>query len=215
MKLDADAQRARRFVVVALLALAASACDSRTPEPEAEPAPAAEDTQQVFWERLTTLCGRAFEGVVAVDEGGGAGPDPFEGKSLVMHVRDCSQGEIRAPFHVGDDRSRTWVFTRTDAGLLRLKHDHRHEDGSADAVTMYGGDTIDSGDATEQRFPADAESKDMFVREGLEISVPNTWIVSITQDERFSYALVRPGREFRVDFDLTRPIELPPAPWGE
>ena len=30
-----------------------------------------------------------------------------------MHVRDCSERELRIPFHVGDDRSRTWVVTRT------------------------------------------------------------------------------------------------------
>jgi hypothetical protein len=26
--------------------------------------------------------------------------------------------------------------------------------------------------------------------------------------------MVREGREFRVDFDLTNPIEAPAAPWG-
>ena len=46
-----------------------------------------------------------------------------------MHVRECSEDAIRIPFHVGEDRSRTWVVTRTANGL-RLKHDHRHEDGS-------------------------------------------------------------------------------------
>src|SRR3712207_8407608 len=52
-------------------------------------------------------------------------PSPdFAGKRLVMHVRDCSPNEVRIPFHVGEDRSRTWIVTRTAAGL-RLKHDHR------------------------------------------------------------------------------------------
>jgi hypothetical protein len=57
-----------------------------------------------------------------------------------MHVRTCSENALRIPFHVGDDHSRTWVITRTENGL-RLKHDHRHEDGSEDAVTQYGGDS--------------------------------------------------------------------------
>jgi hypothetical protein len=26
--------------------------------------------------------------------------------------------------------------------------------------------------------------------------------------------LIREGREFRVDFDLTQPIPVPAAPWG-
>ena len=33
-----------------------------------------------------------------------------------MHVRSCTPTEIRVPFHVGEDRSRTWVITRTDGG---------------------------------------------------------------------------------------------------
>jgi len=55
-----------------------------------------------------------------------------------MEVRSCTEEEIRIPFHVGEDRSRTWVLSRSDSGF-RLVHDHRHEDGSADAITGYGG----------------------------------------------------------------------------
>ena len=58
--------------------------------------------------------------------------------------RSCDLAEIRIPFHVGEDRSRTWVMTPTSVGL-RLKHDHRHEDGSEDEVTQYGGDTRGTG----------------------------------------------------------------------
>ena len=105
-------------------------------------------------------------------------PDPFEGKTLVMHVRECTPGEIRVPFHVGEDRSRTWVITRTDDGL-RLKHDHRHEDGSPDVLTLYGGDTTTPGTATRQEFPADAESKALFERQGLKASVANVWAIEI------------------------------------
>ncbi|HEY0930738.1 MAG TPA: hypothetical protein VGE27_12530, partial [Gemmatimonas sp.] len=43
----------------------------------------------------------------------------------------------------------------------------------------------------------------------------NVWTVELTAT-RFSYQLRREGsdRRFRVDFDLTRPVALPPAPWG-
>ena len=41
---------------------------------------------------------------------------------------------------VGEDRSRTWIVSVLSDGRLRLKHDHRHEDGEPDAITMYGGD---------------------------------------------------------------------------
>jgi hypothetical protein len=175
--------------------------------------PDSNSTQELFWNEITELCGRAFAGRVRANEGAGAGPDPFEGQALVMHVRTCSSDEIRIPLHVGDDRSRTWVITRAD-DALRLKHDHRHADGSEDAVTQYGGDTVDEGGATEQRFPADDYSKELFIAQGLTQSVDNTWVVGIEPARRFSYALIRPGRHFQIDFDLTQPVDSPPPPWG-
>ena len=133
-----------------------------------------------------------------------------------MHVRGCEEParELRVPFHVGDDRSRTWVITRTADGL-RLKHDHRHEDGSEDVLTMYGGDTRSPGTAERQEFPVDAESIALFEREGSEASVTNTWAMDIEPGKRFLYELSRPGgRLFQVEFDLAQPVPPPPAPWG-
>lgn len=194
-----------------LLALAAAAvltaCAGRGKAP---PAVAPQDE---FLARLAALCGKAFEGRIAAKVGGGAGPDPFEGKTLVMHVRECAPGVVRVPFHVGDDRSRTWVFTRTPAGL-RLKHDHRHKDGSPDDMNLYGGDAVDAGTAGKQSFPADQESKDMFVKGSIPQSAANVWVVGVEPGKTFSYALTRPGREFRVEFDLTREVAAPPPPWG-
>jgi hypothetical protein len=169
-----------------------------------------------FLASLATHCGKAYAGRITANQPASTTPDPFEGKTLVMHVRGCDAPtqEIRVPFHVGDDHSRTWVITRT-AGGLRLKHDHRHEDGSPDPVTMYGGDTADAGTAQRQAFPVDAESIAMFKREGLTASVTNTWAMELTPARTFVYELSRPnGRLFRVEFDLTTPVALPPAPWG-
>jgi hypothetical protein len=165
-----------------------------------------------FLARLAEHCGQAFAGRIVANDPPNP-DDPFVGKALVMHVRECREREIRIPFHVGDDRSRTWVFTRTPEGL-RLKHDHRHEDGSDDDVTMYGGDTAAEGTPQRQEFPVDAESRTLFERHGLTPSVQNTWAVEIEPHERFVYELARPGRLFRVEFDLTRQVPPPPAPWG-
>ena len=129
-----------------------------------------------------------------------------------MHVRECGADVIRVPFHVGDDHSRTWVISRTENGL-RLKHDHRHEDGSEDAVTQYGGDSIDHPMTTRAEFPVDQFSIDMFNREGLTASVTNVWAMEI-DDKVFAYELSRENRFFRVEFDLTTPAPTPPAPWG-
>jgi hypothetical protein len=183
------------------------ACCSAPQRPEAPTDPYA-----VFWTDLGALCGLAFDGRIAVNRGGGDAPDPFEGKVLRMHVRECSEREVRVPFHVGDDRSRTWVFTRDPAGV-RLKHDHRHADGTPDVLTMYGGDSVEPVGLDGLRFPADSYSRELFVRENRSTSVPNVWVVAVVRGRRFSYALTRPGREFRVEFDLTSPVTVPPPPW--
>lgn len=174
-------------------------------------APARHDPQAAFFERLSGLCGQAFEGRIASPRV--EADASFAGKRLVMHVRECGEDEIRVPFHVGGDRSRIWVVTRTGTGL-RLKHDHRHEDGSADKLTQYGGDTVSEGTAGRQEFPADAFSKDMFVRENIPVSTANVWAMEVEPGRLFAYELRRPGRFFRVDFDLSRPVAAPPPPWG-
>jgi len=171
------------------------------------PAPA-----DAFMAALARHCGQAYAGRITANEPR-ADSDPFEGKALVMHVRECREGEIRVPFHVGEDRSRTWVITRTPTGL-RLKHDHRHEDGSPDRLTMYGGETQLAGTRTRQAFPADAESKALFQQEGLTASAGNVWAIEIEPGRRYVYELARPGRLFRVEFDLTQPVDAPPPPWG-
>jgi len=171
---------------------------------------AMEAPQDRFFRSLAALCGKAFEGRIASPpvEADAA----FAGKRLVMHVRSCAKDEIRIPFHVGEDRSRTWVITRTGSGL-RLKHDHRHADGSEDKLTQYGGDTVAQGTAERQQFPADAFSKALFVRENIPASTTNVWAMEV--DGRiFAYELRRPARFFRVEFDLARPVAPPPPPWG-
>jgi hypothetical protein len=168
--------------------------------------------QADFMARLNALCGQAFQGRIASPPA--EADASFAGRRLVMHVRECSPDQVKIPFHVGEDRSRTWVITRTAAGL-RLKHDHRHEDGSEDALTQYGGDTAHQGTARRQEFPADQFSKDMFVRGNIPQSVTNIWAMEVELGQMFAYELRRPeGRFFRVEFDLTRPIAAPPAPWG-
>ena len=167
----------------------------------------------LWFDRLSAHCGRAYQGRLVSSDPADAS---FAGQRLVMHVRQCRGDEIRIPFQVGDDRSRTWVITRTAAGL-RLKHDHRHRDGSSDALTMYGGDSRGQGTAVRQEFPADAASIALFTAQGRSVSNTNVWAVEVG-DAVFAYELRRPPgpaeRFFRVEFDLSRPVAAPPAPWG-
>jgi hypothetical protein len=197
---------AASMLAVALLTLTAGSPSARAYEELAQPADA-------FLARLAAHCGLSYAGKIVANEPA-VPDDPFDGKSLVMHVRECSREEVKVPFHVGDDHSRTWVLTRTATGL-RLKHDHRHEDGTDDAVTMYGGDTATPGTAIRQEFPVDDFSIEMFEREGLTVSVTNVWAMEIEPNQRFLYELARPGgRLFQVEFDLTTPVATPPTPWG-
>lgn len=160
---------------------------------------------QTFFDNLAALCGQKFNGEIIADRPPPAADDPFVGQALEMHVRDCSPNEIRVPFAVGADRSRTWIVTRTESGL-RLKHDHRHEDGTPDSLTMYGGDTHTPGTAFRQSFPADAETIQLFRDEGRLVSLTNVWALELEPARYFVYELARPeGRLFRVRFDLTRP----------
>ena len=111
---------------------------------------------QLFWEQLQGLCGQAFEGTLVLPEE----DEQFGGKKLVMHVRSCNDTVIKIPFFVGDDKSRTWILTYKD-DRIELKHDHRHEDGSDDEITMYGGITTNSGQVTVQVFSADQHTTDI------------------------------------------------------
>ncbi|MGA9580807.1 MAG: hypothetical protein WBR13_02425 [Allosphingosinicella sp.] len=171
---------------------------------------AVESPRDRFFAGLASLCGKAFEGRIASPPV--EADSAFAGKRLVMHVRSCAKDEIRIPFHVGEDRSRTWVVSRTGAGL-RLKHDHRHSDGSEDKLTRYGGDTLGEGTERRQEFPADAFSRAMFVRENIPVSSTNVWAME-ADGRTFAYELRRPERFFRVEFDLSKPVAPPPPPWG-
>jgi hypothetical protein len=187
---------------------------------------ASTDPQDSFWSALSSHCGKAYAGRMITSDAADA---DLAGAAMVMAVRDCSATRIAVPFQVQRedgtwDRSRTWLLTRTPQGL-RLKHDHRHEDGSADAVTMYGGDTASPGTGRTQSFPVDAESIVMFQRAGLSASVTNVWSVTVdpagTPGGAYAYELRRTvaggapaERHFRVEFDVTRAVALPPPAWG-
>jgi len=204
----------RRFFVTAFSLVIAALVSITVSPTELPSAPATKrlatplvgaDSSAEFLAALRKHCGQAFEGQLV-------NPQPSDsamrGQRLVMHVRGCGD-TVRVPFHVGDNRSRTWVFTRTANGV-RLKHDHRHEDGSEDQVTQYGGDAIAPRAASHVEFPADS-----FTAALIPAARTNVWTVELTAT-RFSYQLRREGtdRRFRVDFDLTRPVTPPPAPWG-
>lgn len=174
-------------------ALALSACTT-------VPAPAPQ--QDAFMANLNALCGQRFEGRVVTTDPADAS---FARSRLLMHVRDCSADEVRIPFWVGEDRSRTWVISREDSGLT-LKHDHRDPEGKPVGLHWYGGDTTSAGTTNRQEFPVDDFSIELFTAGDAAVSTTNVWAVEVHPGRMFAYELRRPNRHFRVEFDLTRPV---------
>jgi hypothetical protein len=145
--------------------------------------PERDAAQKQFFENVRKLCGSTFEGVTEFPQ------DPnhdFAGKKLVLRIEKCGDDEIRMPFRVGEDTSRTWILTLRDNGLL-LKHDHRHADGTPDEVTMYGGWAKAGGTATQQSFPADEETAKL-----IPDASTNEWTLTLDlENGTFRYSLER------------------------
>ncbi|MBK6751077.1 MAG: hypothetical protein KA956_03370 [Pyrinomonadaceae bacterium] len=193
----------KHSLVLALLLILTSAAFAQTAAPSV-----------TFWNELQKLCGKAYSGTIAVDT---ANSPDFANKALIMHVRACEKGRIRIPFFVGDDRSRTWILTRKNS-RIQLKHDHRHDDGKPDKVTMYGGTTNNPGEATRQFFPADEQTTKVVAPPAgnAPSAAANVWWIELVPGEYFTYNLRRLGgdRLFSVKFDLKKTVAEPAAPWG-
>ena len=158
-----------------------------------------------FWNKLKALNGKAFEGQLT----SAPANDDFAGKKMVMHVLFADEETILIPFNVGDNRSRTWILKYKN-GRIELKHDHRHEDGSHDEVTMYGGTSTNSGTPNMQVFPADQETVSV-----IPAAFSNAWWITVDSTS-YTYNLRRLGsdRLFTVSFDLTKEVEIPLPSWG-
>lgn len=164
----------------------------------------------LFWAAMQQQCGKAYPGRLVYEP---PGDDMLTGtEELIVHWRECHDTLMRVPFHVEKeddgswDRSRTWVYMR-HAGSLELRHDHRHEDGTPDERNWYGASTISAGAGNWQEFILPDRTADDGARLG--------WRIEIVPGERYTYGTIR-GDEYswRVDFDLTREVPVPPAPWG-
>lgn len=155
------------------------------------------EDQKAFLNTLRTLCGAEYTGEVTFTN------DPeseFAGEELKMIIETCDTNELRIPFHVGQNTSRTWVLTYNEEDGLLLKHDHRHPDGTPEEPTMYGGYATDGGSPYRQHFPADDETAAM-----LPEASTNVWTMEIDREEmKFIYNLTRnDAPRFRAEFDMS------------
>lgn len=166
------------------------------------------EAQEAFWATMQTHCGKAYAG--RVDDATEYYRAGLEGKALVAHWRECSPTRIHIALHENEDRSRNWILTKAD-GVLRLKHDHRHEDGTEDEISQYGGDAPLPGLANRQIFRADAHTAQI-----LPLRSDNFWFMHFVDEQTFHYGVHWPtvGHSVRLSFDLSTPVAAPPPPWG-
>lgn len=156
------------------------------------------ETQKAFLNNLRKMCGQRFEGATDFPQNA---DHPMVGKKLVMLVGSCGEKEIRIPFQVGEDKSRTWILTLGEKGLL-FKHDHRHPDGTPDQITMYGGLATANGTSYLQRFPADPDTVKLIPE-----AATNVWTIQIIPDkQQFMYYLERNNQpRYRAYFNVKTP----------
>jgi hypothetical protein len=156
----------------------------------------ASESQSAFFENIKKLCGQSFEGTTEfpLDP-----KHPLAGKRLVITVGSCSEKEIRIPFQVAEDKSRTWILTLDQTGLL-FKHDHRHADGTPDEITMYGGWAAPDGTEHRQRFPADSDTRKL-IPEG----ATNVWMIELDKAKsQLVYYLERHNEpRYRAVFNMS------------
>ena len=196
------------LAVAGLLAACADPGSEAPPEPAPEgPGATLQEAHGAFLANLAAHCGQAFAGevVAAPDD------DPYfvDDPPVILHFRECTPDEVKVPVFVGDDRSRTWIFSRTGGGV-DLRHDHRYEDGTPEQSTFYGAfvayPPVADSDPSPERHEFKTED---------EASSVGGWVVEILPGERFTYGTRRDGQwGYRFDFDLSDPVPAPPDPWG-
>lgn len=163
--------------------------------------------QLAFWSNVQQLCGNAYRGQLA-----DATPY-YHGSAadrIVIHVRNCTETLTHISLHMDDDHSRNLMLTKV-SGTLRLKHDHRNEDGTEEQITQYGGDAPSPGLETRQIFWADEHTAEILPQRS-----DNFWFLDIMDEETFAYGVHWPkhGHSIRIEFDISETVEAPPTPWG-
>lgn len=154
--------------------------------------------EQEFWERVTALCGNAYNGELVEDTPPGLGSD-LDGKPLQVNVRDCSSRAISLDFIVDGHLHAVWELEKL-GDEIELRHIHK------DSVTGYGGYSSDDSSGSRMNFPADDTTKLIFDEAGIPVSKQNTWAMSVRAGSVFQYEMSRPGRMFLVEFDTSNPV---------
>jgi hypothetical protein len=189
----------RRLSHLALALLFLTSC---APAPETDSAaldPLA--AQRVFFEEMRSLCGQTFGGRTILAE---ESDTTFEPARLYFTVEECGEDELRMPFVVGDDPSRTWILRMEDNGLTFV-HEHLRPDGTPYENSGFGGRASEEGSDVFQHFP------DFQATEETPAAERRVWRLRLDREhEIFHYYLDRGGRPaYRLVFHLGPPSPAP------
>lgn len=181
------------FILLVLLVPMFFSCRQNHPDSRGD------ESQSAFLDNLSSLCGKSFRGRETYSA---PGRESWADREFVIHVTVCTEDSVYIPFHLDQDRSRTWMFL-AEAGGMRFRHDHRHEDGTPEELTMYGGYSDGTGTAYRQYFPAD----DYTIRL-LDDTLGREWRVILAEDlSTMTYELHYSEKlMFAAEFDLADPI---------
>jgi hypothetical protein len=188
-------QTIQSISIALILAVLITACNSNSEQKPTTDNVVMVSAESDFFKSLSEHCGNTYYGESVFPD------DPeheLYGAELKMTIASCTENELRIPFQVNEDQSRTWILTLSDEGLL-FKHDHRHEDGTPHDLTNYGGWATDGGSATRMSFPADAETAEM-----LPEAATNVWTMELDlENNQFTYFLERHSQpRYKAAFSL-------------
>ncbi|TVR53298.1 MAG: hypothetical protein EA421_11530 [Gemmatimonadales bacterium] len=172
--------------------------------PTDETAPVALDplaAQRAFFEEMSSLCGQTFGGRTILAE---ESDTTFEPARLYFTVENCGDDELRMPFVVGDDDSRTWILSMEEGGLTFV-HEHLRPDGTPYENSGFGGRASGEGSDVFQHFP------DFQATEETPAAERRVWRLRLDREyEIFHYYLDRGGRPaYRLVFHLGPPSPAP------
>ncbi len=145
-----------------------------------------------FFNQLRTLCGNSYTGRTSFPT---EQSHALTGSSLRITFEVCSEDEMRIPFQINNDTSRTFIIRQEENGRLELRHDISTEG----EPSMYGGFADTSSTATRQVFRADEITVGIAPE-----AVANVWTMEIDLgNNRFIYDLKRGDEQrFRGVFDV-------------
>ena len=197
-------------ILTCFIVLSMVACSNEKPQDAIETETEQEQSvYDIYLDNLRQHCGNAYAGSLTLEPPGDTMLDGDE--LLIVHFRECSDDVLKVPFHIRKldgtwDRSRTWNFMRTESGL-EIRHDHRKPDGTDDEVTWYGGPSHGEPGSNQMEFISHERTAETGQYRG--------WRIIIEPNERYTYGTFRDGEwSWRIDFDLSKPVDTPPAPWG-